>query len=162
MAKVDYRSTFNPVERAAMATIKRSSKGATVEGLVASDPDLMKALMKQALQEVLEAEMNECCGAGRASAPPAGRVTAVATTALAGDAHREAGAAGAAGPQRPIFEGAVRALPRSEKALVAALVEMYVQGVSTRKVKAITEELCGHSFFGLGHLRRSTRAWTRR
>jgi transposase-like protein len=23
---------------------------------------------------------------------------------------------------------------------------MYVQGVSTRKVKAITEELCGHSF----------------
>jgi transposase-like protein len=30
--------------------------------------------------------------------------------------------------------------------LVAALAEMYVQGVSTRKVKAITEELCGHSF----------------
>jgi len=23
---------------------------------------------------------------------------------------------------------------------------MYVQGVSTRKVKAITEELCGHAF----------------
>jgi Transposase, Mutator family len=35
---------------------------------------------------------------------------------------------------------------RSERALVAALAEMYVQGVSTRKVKAITEELCGHSF----------------
>ena len=35
---------------------------------------------------------------------------------------------------------------RSEKALVSALVEMYVQGVSTRKVKAIKEELCGHSF----------------
>ncbi|RWK55921.1 MAG: hypothetical protein EOR48_09890 [Mesorhizobium sp.] len=35
---------------------------------------------------------------------------------------------------------------RSEKALVSALVQMYVQGVSTRKVKAITEELCGHSF----------------
>jgi transposase-like protein len=32
------------------------------------------------------------------------------------------------------------------KALVAALAEMVVQGVSTRKVKAITEELCGHSF----------------
>jgi putative transposase len=27
-----------------------------------------------------------------------------------------------------------------------ALAEMSVQGVSTRKVKAITEELCGHSF----------------
>jgi len=35
---------------------------------------------------------------------------------------------------------------RSEKGLVSALVEMYVQGVSTRKVKAIAEELCGHSF----------------
>jgi putative transposase len=35
---------------------------------------------------------------------------------------------------------------RSEKALVAALAEMYVQGVSTRKVKTITEELCGHGF----------------
>src|SRR6204780_1068582 len=35
---------------------------------------------------------------------------------------------------------------RSEKALVGALAEMYIQGVSTRKVKAITEELCGHEF----------------
>jgi putative transposase len=35
---------------------------------------------------------------------------------------------------------------RSEKALVSALAEMYVQGVSTRKVKAVTETLCGHSF----------------
>jgi len=32
---------------------------------------------------------------------------------------------------------------RSERALVTTLAEMYVQGVSTRKVKAITEELCG-------------------
>ena len=29
---------------------------------------------------------------------------------------------------------------------MSALAEMYVQGVSTRKVKAITEELCGHTF----------------
>jgi putative transposase len=35
---------------------------------------------------------------------------------------------------------------RSEKALVSALAEMYVQGVSTRKVKAVTETLCGHGF----------------
>jgi len=32
---------------------------------------------------------------------------------------------------------------RSEQALIATLVEMVVNGVSTRKVKAITEELCG-------------------
>lgn len=35
---------------------------------------------------------------------------------------------------------------RSEKALVAALTQRSVQGVSTRKVAAITEELCGHEF----------------
>jgi transposase-like protein len=32
---------------------------------------------------------------------------------------------------------------RSEKAFLAAVAEMYVMGVSTRKVKKITEELCG-------------------
>src|SRR5262245_4431439 len=32
---------------------------------------------------------------------------------------------------------------RSERALRLALAEMYVQGVSTRKVAAITEQLCG-------------------
>lgn len=32
---------------------------------------------------------------------------------------------------------------RSERALKLSLAEMYVQGVSTRKVKAITEKLCG-------------------
>lgn len=35
---------------------------------------------------------------------------------------------------------------RSEQALVLALMEMYVNGVSTRKVTNITEELCGVSF----------------
>jgi putative transposase len=34
---------------------------------------------------------------------------------------------------------------RSEQALILALAEMYVQGVSTRKVTAILEELCGTS-----------------
>ena len=32
---------------------------------------------------------------------------------------------------------------RSERALKVALAEMYVQGISTRKVAAITEEMCG-------------------
>ena len=35
---------------------------------------------------------------------------------------------------------------RNEKALVLALMEMVVQGVSTRKVKKITDELCGRRF----------------
>jgi putative transposase len=32
---------------------------------------------------------------------------------------------------------------RSERALKLSLAEMYLQGVSTRRVKAITEQLCG-------------------
>ncbi len=32
---------------------------------------------------------------------------------------------------------------RNEKALTLAIMEMYIQGVSTRKVKKITDELCG-------------------
>ncbi len=32
---------------------------------------------------------------------------------------------------------------RSERALMCTLAEMYIQGVSTRKVAAITEKLCG-------------------
>ena len=32
---------------------------------------------------------------------------------------------------------------RNEKALLSAMLEMYVQGVSTRKVSRIVEELCG-------------------
>ncbi|MBF0116543.1 MAG: IS256 family transposase, partial [Magnetococcales bacterium] len=35
---------------------------------------------------------------------------------------------------------------RSEQAFILGLMEMVVQGVSTRKVSAITEELCGASF----------------
>jgi len=35
---------------------------------------------------------------------------------------------------------------RSEQALVLAMMEMVINGVSTRKVKEVTEELCGESF----------------
>lgn len=35
---------------------------------------------------------------------------------------------------------------RSEQALVLAMMEMVLQGVSTRKVERVTEELCGESF----------------
>jgi len=35
---------------------------------------------------------------------------------------------------------------RSEQALLATLMEMVISGVSTRKVRKITEEMCGTSF----------------
>jgi transposase-like protein len=57
---------------------------------------------------------------------------------------------------------------RSEQALVATLMEMYLQGVSTRKVPAITEELCGTTFSKsqvsalVGRLDPELRAWRER
>ncbi|MBC7287073.1 MAG: transposase [Armatimonadetes bacterium] len=35
---------------------------------------------------------------------------------------------------------------RSEKALVLGILQMYIEGVSTRRVKRIAERLCGHEF----------------
>ncbi|MHB1513670.1 IS256 family transposase [Acidiferrobacter sp.] len=118
-----------------------------LKALVAEDRDLMKALMKEALQEVLEAEMTELLGAGphqrqdgrqgyRAGHYERGLVTRIGKLELRVPRDRNGQF------QTALFER----YQRSEKAFVAALAEMYVQGVSTRKVKAITEELCGHSF----------------
>ena len=57
---------------------------------------------------------------------------------------------------------------RDEKALVLALMEMYLEGISTRKVKDVTEELCGTSFSKslvsslAGRLDAEPRAWRSR
>ena len=57
---------------------------------------------------------------------------------------------------------------RSEEALKVAMAEMYVQGVSTRKVGAIIEKLCGHSVSSArvsacaAHLDDHLRAWRER
>ena len=47
------------------------------------------------------------------------------------------------GNGRPFFPKALDRGVRSERAMILAMAEMYVQGVSTRKVTAIVEELCG-------------------
>lgn len=130
-----------------MTTRKSKTKLSSVEGLVAGDRDLMKLLMKEALQEVLEGEMTEHLGAApgertegrngyRAGYYSRGLVTRIGKLELRVPRDRNGEFSSA------LFER----YARSEKALVAALAEMYVQGVSTRKVKAITEELCGHGF----------------
>ncbi|TRZ55181.1 MAG: IS256 family transposase [Rhodocyclaceae bacterium] len=129
-----------------MTTSKRNTKRVAVEA-VSGDRDLMKALMKEALQEVLEGEMTEFLGAApsertegrngyRAGYYGRSLVTRIGKLELRVPRDRGGEFSTA------LFER----YARSEKALVAALAEMYVQGVSTRKVKAITEELCGHSF----------------
>lgn len=99
------------------------------------------------VQEVLEAEMEQAVGASK------GERTESCLSYRSGYYSRQlitrVGALELRMPQdrcgkfgTEVFER----YQRSEKALVAALVEMYVQGVSTRKVKAVTEELCGHEF----------------
>ena len=45
--------------------------------------------------------------------------------------------------EKGFYPGALEKGLRSERALLLSLAEMYVQGVSTRKVAAITEQLCG-------------------
>ena len=47
------------------------------------------------------------------------------------------------GNGRPFYPKALDRGVRSERAMILAMAEMYVQGVSTRKVTAIVEELCG-------------------
>ena len=47
--------------------------------------------------------------------------------------------------QTPFYPSALDKGLRSEQALKLALAEMYVQGVSTRKVSTIVEDLCGSS-----------------
>jgi transposase-like protein len=47
--------------------------------------------------------------------------------------------------ETPFYPSALEKGIRSEQALKLAMAEMYVQGVSTRKVSAIVEELCGTS-----------------
>ena len=118
-----------------------------VKAVLAGDEEFLRALVRTALQEVLEAEMTEALDAEKGERT-AGRqgyrsgyygrtlITRVGKLELRVPQDR------AGRFSTELFER----YQRSERALVAALAEMYVQGVSTRKVKAITEELCGHSF----------------
>lgn len=118
-----------------------------LKGLLAEDSELLRTLMRTALQEVLEAEMADAVGAVKGERTPARLgyrsgyyprtlITRVGKLELRVPQDRDGRFS------TELFER----YQRSEKALVAALAEMYVQGVSTRKVKAITEELCGHGF----------------
>jgi putative transposase len=120
---------------------------AEIKGLLSTDKEFLKPIVRAILQEVLEAEMTEALGAGKGERVEGrlgyrsgyyGRslVTRIGKIELRVPQDRQGRFS------TELFER----YQRSEKALMAALAEMYVQGVSTRKVKAITEELIGHSF----------------
>jgi putative transposase len=117
------------------------------KALLKGDPEGLRELVRAVLQEALEAEMSDALGAAK-SERTTGRlgyrsgyygrtlVTRVGKLELRVPQDREGRFS------TELFERC----QRSEQALVASLAEMYVQGVSTRKVKAVTEELCGHAF----------------
>jgi putative transposase len=118
-----------------------------VKEILLSNPDGLRDVIRAVMQEVLEAEMDEALGAHKSERTPErlgyrsgyyGRtlVTRVGKLELRVPQDR------AGRFSTELFER----YQRSERALVTTLAEMYVQGVSTRKVKAITEELCGHAF----------------
>jgi len=120
---------------------------AELKQIAQDQPDLLRPLIQAVVQEVLETEMDEALQAGkhernaerlgyRSGYYRRNLITRVGKLELRVPQDRQGHFSTA------VFER----YQRSEKALVAALAEMYVQGVSTRKVKAITEELCGHEF----------------
>lgn len=130
-----------------MTERKDKAEGIDVKALLARDETFLRTVVKNAVQEVLEAEMTEVVGAAKGERTTArlgyrsgyyGRtlITRVGKLELRVPQDREGRFS------TELFER----YQRSERALVAALAEMYVQGVSTRKVKAITEALCGHGF----------------
>jgi putative transposase len=120
---------------------------AAAKELMKGNPDGLREIVRTVLQEVLEVEMTDALGAAKSERTAArlgyragyhGRtlITRVGKLELRVPQDRDGRFS------TELFER----YQRSEQALVATLAEMYVQGVSTRKVKAITEELCGHAF----------------
>jgi putative transposase len=130
-----------------MTRKQNNAKKVEWKKLIAEQQDFLRPLIREVLQQVMEAEMEDIVGAEKSERTPNrsgyrsgyyGRtlVTRVGKLELRVPQDRQGRF------RTEIFER----YQRSEKALVSALTEMYVQGVSTRKVKAVTEELCGHEF----------------
>jgi putative transposase len=118
-----------------------------LKGLLARDEDFVRAAVEALIEAALEAEMTEAIGAAKGERSETrlsyrsgyysrSLITRVGTLELRVPQDRMGRFS------TELFER----YQRSEKALVGTLAEMYVQGVSTRKVKAVTEALCGHSF----------------
>ena len=130
-----------------MARPKIKRKGLDWKELLKEEKDFLKSAIQEVVQEVLEAEMDEAVGARKSERTAdrtsyrsgyysRGLITRVGKLELEVPQDRKGHFS------TEVFER----YQRSEKALVSSLAEMYVQGVSTRKVKAVTEELCGHAF----------------
>ena len=130
-----------------MATDHRKVSEQLAQGILLEDPNFLREIVERVLQEMLEAEMTEHIGAApyersatrighRNGYKPRTLRTRVGTLNLLVSQDREGNFS------TRLFSR----YQRNEKALCLALMQMYVEGVSTRKVKEVTEELCGTSF----------------
>ena len=130
-----------------MTTDHRRVEAHMAQEILLDDPPFLCEIVERVVQQVLEAERTEHIGAApyeraekrtahRNGHKPRTLRTRVGTLNLLVPQDREG-----------TFSTRLFArYQRNEKALCLALMEMYVEGVSTRKVKEITEELCGTSF----------------
>ncbi len=130
-----------------MAKDHRRLDAELAQGILLDDPGFLKEIVERVIQELLEAEMTEHIGAApyersekrtgqRNGYKPRTLRTRVGTLNLLVPQDREG-----------TFSTRLFArYQRNEKALCLALMEMYVEGVSTRKVTEVTEALCGTSF----------------
>ena len=116
------------------------------QAFLLNDPGFMQGVVQQFLQNLLDHEMTDYLQATpyersagrlgyRSGRRPRKLVTRAGTLSLDVPTERTGHF------RTAVFDR----YQRSEQAFVLALQEMYLQGVSTRKVRAITEELCGTS-----------------
>ena len=130
-----------------MATSNGTGAKAVAQAALTDDPDFLRQIVERTLQEILEAEMTAHLGAARyeRGAGRTGQRNGYRPRTL----HTRVGTLTLLVPQdrESTFSTQLFArYQRNEKALVLALMEMYLEGVSTRKVADITEALCGTSF----------------
>jgi transposase-like protein len=130
-----------------MATDHRKVSEQLAQEILLEDPNFLREIVERVLQEMLEAEMTEHIGAApyERSATRTGHRNGYKPRTL----RTRVGTLNLLVPQDREGNFSTRLFSRyqrNEKALCLALMEMYVEGVSTRKVKEVTEELCGTTF----------------
>jgi putative transposase len=132
-----------------MAQAQDTAVAALMEQLIAEGPDGMAQVFTALFNLAMRLERERFLGAGLYERSPERRGYAngykpkrldTAAGTITVEVPKTAGAAA------PFYPQSLERGRRSSRAVLLAVAEMYVQGVSTRKVKAITEELCGHSF----------------
>jgi transposase-like protein len=142
MTRRDYRNEFSAVDQIDWAS--SDSFGQVLELLIENGFEGMAQAMTLLLNEAMKLERSAFLRALPYERTPERRGHANGFKAKT--VHTRVGDLELAVPQTrdvPFYPSSLERGQRSERALKLALAEMYLQGVSTRKVTAVMEELCG-------------------